>query len=204
MAKLTVGLTGGLAGGKSTVAMRLREAGLTVVDADEIVADLYAPGGEGAAVVRDLFGEALLGPAGGVDKALLAELVFADRRARERLEARIFPLVRRRFATLADATAGIAVLEATKLVEAGFAPDLGYVVTVEAPLESRLERAVLRGATLEDARARIAAQAPPGVRIAAADQVIENSGDIEDLLRRADQLAAELLERARISGEEGG
>jgi dephospho-CoA kinase len=98
-----VGLTGGLASGKSTVAGWLRDAGLQVIDADRLVADLYRPGGAGAAAARRLFGDSILTPAGGVDHAALADRVFSDPRSREALEQAIHPLVRRRFEEIAAA-----------------------------------------------------------------------------------------------------
>ena len=100
MSRFLVGLTGGIAAGKSTVADLLREAGLTVVDADLVVAELYQPGGAGAAAVRELFGDDYLTPDGGVDHQRLASAVFADPEARRRLEARVHPLVRRWFAEI--------------------------------------------------------------------------------------------------------
>jgi dephospho-CoA kinase len=100
-----VGLTGGLASGKSTVAGWLREAGCEVIDADVLVAELYRPGGAGAAAARRLFGDAVLTPQGGADHAVLAARVFADPAARRALEREIHPLVRRRFEEIAAATA---------------------------------------------------------------------------------------------------
>jgi dephospho-CoA kinase len=107
-----VGLTGGLASGKSTVAGWLRDAGFQVIDADRLVADLYRPGGAGAAAARRLFGESVLTPAGGADHAALAARVFSDPRAREALEQAIHPLVRRRFEEIAAATGPPPVAEA--------------------------------------------------------------------------------------------
>jgi len=203
MARLAVGLTGGLASGKSTVAARLKAAGITVVDADSVVAELYAPRGEGAALVRELLGADLLNAAGGVDKAKLGARIFADSRLRAALENVVFPLVRERFVEIAARTPDIAVLEATKLVEAGFASDLDLVVTIEAPVEERVSRAVGRGISAAEARARIAAQASEEERRAAADLVIDSSGGLDQLLRRADELADELHRRSAGSPRRG-
>lgn len=104
-AALRVGLTGGLASGKSTVAGWLRDAGFEVIDADRLVAELYLPGGAGAAAARHLFGDGVLTPEGGVDHAALAARVFSDPAARGALEEAIHPLVRRRFEELAAAAA---------------------------------------------------------------------------------------------------
>lgn len=192
-ARLRVGLTGGLASGKSTVAGVLSAAGFTVVDADRLVADLYRPGEPGATAVARLFGPALLDAGGAVDKSALAARVFADPAARQRLEAAIHPLVRERFAAIAEAMAGgVAVLEATLLVEAGYAPDFDLVVTVEAPEPVRIARAVERGLGDAEARARIAAQ-PDGVaRRAAAHRTIDNRAGPELLRARAEELVDEL------------
>ena len=200
MGAYRVGLTGGLASGKSTVARRLARAGLTVVDADRLVADLYRPGAAGARAVAELFGPGLLAPDGGVDKPALARRVFADPDARGRLEAAIHPLVRESFAAFARAREGVVVLEATLLAEAGYLPDFDLVVTVEAPREVRLGRAVRRGLPAGEARARLAAQGSGAARRAAAHLVIENDGDVRRLRRRADRLAAELRRRAGPAG----
>ncbi|MBV8199473.1 MAG: dephospho-CoA kinase [Acidobacteria bacterium] len=104
-----VGLTGGLASGKSTVAGWLRDAGFQVIDADRLVAELYRPGAAGAAAARRLFGEGVLTPQGGVDHAALAARVFSDPAARRALEQAIHPLVRRRFEEIAAAAAAAAV-----------------------------------------------------------------------------------------------
>jgi dephospho-CoA kinase len=194
---LRVGLTGGLAGGKSTVARWLAEAGLLVVDADALVADLYRPGGEGTARVAALFGPGFLDPSGAVDRPKLAAKVFADLEARQRLEAEIHPLVRRRFADLAAAAAGPAVLEATLLVEAGYAPDFDLVVSVEADPQIRLARAIARGLAAGQARARLAAQGDGAARRAAAHRTLTNDGTRDDLRRQVDALLAEIRDLQR-------
>ncbi|MFP3939390.1 MAG: dephospho-CoA kinase [Thermoanaerobaculia bacterium] len=192
MSALRVGLTGGLASGKSTVARRLRERGATVVDADRLVAELYEPGEPGARVAAELFGPEILDVRGAVDRARLAEVVFSDPAARRRLEAAIHPLVRERFAALAEREDGVVVLEATLLVEAGYAPDFDRVVTVEADPEVRLQRAVDRGMSEAEARRRLRAQGDGAARRAAADVVITNDGGVETLERRVDALARDL------------
>lgn len=187
-----VGLTGGLASGKSTVARLLAERGCTVVDADELVAELYEPAEPGAAAVAELFGEGVLDERGAVDRPALAEVAFADADARERLEQAVHPLVRRRFARLAEAVEGIAVLEATLLVEAGYGPDFDLVVSVEADPEVRLARAVERGMSEAQARARLAAQGDGARRRAGADRILRNDGTLDELVERVDDLVREL------------
>lgn len=196
MGALRVGLTGGLASGKSTVARELARAGFTVVDADRLVADLYRAGAAGTRAVERLFGPGLLAADGAVDKPALARRVFADPRARARLERAIHPLVRAAFAEIARQRPGVVVLEATLLVEAGDAPDFDFLVTVEAPEEVRLRRAVERGLPEEEARARLAAQGAGDARRAAADRVLVNDGDLRRLRREVARLAEELRRRA--------
>jgi len=187
---LRIGLTGGLAAGKSTVAGWLREAGLTVIDADRLVAELYQPGEPGAGAVVELFGAELLDAAGAVDRARLASRVFADATARRRLEAAIHPLVRERFLEIAEAAQGMVVLEATLLVEAGYADAFDVVVTVEADRENRLARAIARGLSREEAEARLAAQGDGAERRAAADVELRNDSTPADLRRDVDRLVA--------------
>jgi dephospho-CoA kinase len=188
MSALRVGLTGGIASGKSTVAQRLTEAGFTVVDADRLVAELYRPGEPGTRTVAALFGPELLAADGSVDKAAVGRLVFADSTALAQLEAAIHPLVRQRFSELAEQAGGVSVLEATKLIEAGFAPDFDLIVTVEAPEELRIARAIVRGLPEAEVRARIASQAGETERRRAATVVIENDSTLAALLARTDRL----------------
>ncbi len=187
-----LGLTGGLASGKSTVGAWLAEAGFTVVDADRVVAELYAPGGAGAAAVRELFGDGPLNDAGGVEHPRLAEVVFADDDARQRLEEAIHPLVRERFREIARESEGIVVLDATLLVEAGYAPDLDFVVSIESPAEEQLRRAVARGLDEASAHARLKAQGDGELRRRAAHRILRNDGTLEELRRKVDALVAEL------------
>ncbi len=206
-----VGLTGGLGSGKSTIAGWMRDAGCVVIDADRLVADLYRPGGAGAAAVRQLFGPAALTPDGAVDHAAVAARVFADDDARRRLEAAVHPLVRHRFEDLvaqveAAADAGgrpsaaagplIVVLEATLLVEAGYGPGFDVIVTVEADPDVRLHRAVARGLPEASARARLAAQGDGSARLRGAHRVIDNSGDMDALRHQFQDLLADLRHAA--------
>ncbi len=190
-----MGLTGGIASGKSTVAGWLRDAGYRVVDADELVAELYAPGAAGAEAVRRLFGDGALSNDGAVDHAALAERVFGDGAARGRLEAAVHPLVRGRFAEILAQSAGVAVLEATLLVEAGYAPDFDLVVTVEADPALRLERAIARGLDRAAAEARMRAQGDGALRRGAAHRVLVNDGGLDELRAQVDELIAEIESR---------
>jgi dephospho-CoA kinase len=193
--RLLVGLTGGLAAGKSTVARLLAEQGITVFDADRLVAELYRPGAAGTARVRELFGDALIGADGAVDRAAMAGLVFRDPAALRRLEAAIHPLVRDRFVELATGRGGIVAVEATRLVEAGWGDELDLVVTVEAPVELRLERAVARGMDRDEARRRLLAQGEGEARRRRSDLVVVNDGDLDGLRRRVGELVRDLRRR---------
>ena len=197
-----IGLTGGLASGKSTVARWLDEAGCATIDADKLVAHSYRPGGAGAAAVEGLFGQEVLEADGAVDHEKLAERVFADPSARRRLELAIHPLVRAAFADLVrDCAVEVAVLEATLLVEAGFAPDFDFVVSVESSPETRLRRALERGWSEREARARLEAQGDGAARRAVAHYLLHNDGDLEALRAATDALLIEIHRRARARSE---
>ena len=168
-----------------------------MVDADRVVAELYAPGGRGAAAVRDLFGPETLTADGAVDRVRVAERVFSDDSARRRLEEAIHPLVRRHFAETARKAEGIVVYEATLLVESGHSENFDLVVSIEAPAERRLAWARARGMSEEQAKARLAAQGDGASRRAGADRILANGGTLDDLRRKVDELIEEL--RLRVA-----
>lgn len=192
MGRFLVGLTGGLASGKSTVGRWLREAGFLVLDADRMVAELYAPGEPGAAAVRQLFGGGVLRDDGSVDHPKLAQLVFDDPPARKRLEKAIHPLVSRRFREIAARTDGVVVYEAPLLVEAGRAAEFDLVLSVETTPQLQVERAIGRGMDEASARARLKAQGDGEARRAAAHRILLNEGSLESLRTQVDELIREL------------
>ena len=187
---LRVGLTGGLASGKSTVARLLAERGATVFDADAIVRELYAAGGEGARAARDLFGESVLDARGQVDRARIAERVFTDPAARHSLEERLHPLVgreiERRFEAAAEGGARVAVAEASQILETRTESRYDRVLLVIAPETERVRRWEEKGGDSEDARRRIASQIPPSSASDRASDVIANDGTLEDLAAKVD------------------
>ncbi len=195
MKRIQVGLTGGLASGKSTVARLLAERGCHVVDADRLVAELYAPGQPGADAVARLFGDDALRPDGSVDHEGVARLVFTDREARRRLEAEVHPLVRDRYEAWAAQREGILVMEATLLVEAGLAPDFDLVVTVEAAPERRLARAAERGMDPAEAARRLSAQGGGERRREVAHRILDNDGSLDELEEAVAGLVADLAAR---------
>jgi dephospho-CoA kinase len=195
---LRVGLTGGIASGKSTVAARLVERGIPVLDADRVVHDLYLPGAAGARAVAEEFGPDLLDPSGGVDRSRLAQRVFGDSETLARLNTRIHPLVleaqKNWFEEREGAGDALGVVEATLLVETGGRGRYDVIVAVSAPEEVRLERAVRRSGETEreGLKRRIAAQLRDEEREKSADIVLTTSGTKEDLLSKVDELADRL------------
>jgi len=201
MAALQVGLTGGIASGKSTVGAMLAKLGCVVTDADALVADLYGPGERGAAAVADLFGPDMLKPDGSVDKEALGPLVFGDPASRKRLERAIHPLVGQRYLEVLEAAGdgAVVVFEVPLLAEGGGRGRYDAVVTVEAPERLRLDRAVERGLDRNQAEARMAAQATSEQRRAAADFVIENTGSLAELRSQVEVVHTALNDRAQGS-----
>ena len=197
---LRVGLTGGLASGKSTVAALFRDLGAFHVDADEIAHDLLAAGGRARDEVVARFGADVLARDGSIDRKRLAAIVFSNPRALADLNAIVHPRVReeiaRRIARHEEGLdpAPIAIVDAALLVEAGVHRDLDALVVVSCRPETQIARATARGGlTEEEARARIAAQAPAAAKLAAADYVIENDGPIEETARRTREVWSALL-----------
>ena len=188
-------MTGGLASGKSTVAALLAERGAHVFDADEIVSELYAPGGPGEAAARELFGNDVVGPDGAIERARIARVVFANPAKRHALEARIHPMVgaeiERRFARAEEAGARVAVAEASQLLEAATERRCDRVVVVVAPEEERVRRWSEKGGNADDARRRMSAQISPDDARRRADDVLVNDGSLADLARKVEALYAE-------------
>lgn len=197
MTRFLLGVTGGLASGKSTVVGWLADAGFHVIDADQVVAELYAPGGAGAKALAELLGPRVLTPQGAVDKPKVASIIFSDSEAKARVEKAIHPLVHAHFRDLASRLEGVVVYEATLLVESGHAESFDLVISVEAPEERRLAWAVERGMTREEAAARLRAQGDGEARRAGVDRILENDGTLADLRAKVDALVEEL--RSKVS-----
>ena len=194
-----VGLTGGVASGKSTVSAILSELGAVVIDADAIAREVVARGTPGLAAVVAEFGAGLLTPAGDLDRAAMGALVFNDPAARKRLEAIVHPLVHRRSAELEAAAPPDAVVvhDIPLLAEVGRAGSFDAVVVVDAPAELQISRMVQdRGWTREEAESRIAAQASREQRLAIATHVIDNTGSLAGLRAQVERIYAALAELA--------
>jgi dephospho-CoA kinase len=190
-----VGLTGGLASGKSTVSAMLRELGAVVIDADVLAREVVAPGTPGLEAVVASFGPEVLADDGSLDRASLGAIVFVDRSRRSALEGIVHPLVRARAAELEAAapSGALVVHDIPLLVETGQADAFDAVIVVDVPEDVQVERAVHdRGWSEDEARSRLAAQAARAERLAAATHVIDNSGTFEDLRRRVAEVFAEL------------
>lgn len=187
---LRVGLTGGIASGKSTVAQRLLEHGALLIDADQLARDVVAVGTPGLRAVVARFGPDVLAADGSLDRPALGRLVFADPVARRDLESIIHPAVRARAAELeASAPDGSVVVQMIPLlVETGQAGAFDLVVVVDVPAGLQTLRLIERdGLTRAEADARLAAQAGRAQRLAAADVVIDNSGDPAELRAAVDR-----------------
>ena len=196
MARIRVGLTGGIASGKSLVAAELARLGAVVIDADVLAREVVEPGTPGLAAVVARFGTEVL-DGDRLDRVRLGAIVFADPAARRDLERIIHPAVRARAAELERAAPPDAVVVHVipLLVETGQQDDFDLVVVVDADPETQVARLTTRdGLAEEAARARLAAQASREDRRAAADVVLSNQGSVTDLQERIARLWAELNE----------
>ncbi|MGQ0847416.1 MAG: dephospho-CoA kinase [Sporichthyaceae bacterium] len=194
-----MGLTGGIGSGKTTATDLLAEYGAVIVDADLIAREVVAAGSEGLAAIAAEFGGTVVRPDGEMDREAVAAIVFADPQARGRLNAIVHPLVRARSVELAaQAPPGAIVVHSIPLlVETGQQDTFDLVVVVDVPPEVAVERLVEhRGMSEADARARIAAQVDRAERLAAADVVLDNSGDREHLRAQVRELWSDLARRA--------
>ena len=197
---LRVGLTGGIGAGKSEVSARLAALGAVVVDADQAARRVVEPGTPGLARIAETFGPGVLQEDGSLDRAKLAEVVFADEEALGRLNAIVHPLVHE-WMVAADTAAqsrgdAVIVHDVPLLAEGGRGGQFDVVIVVDVPPEVQVERLAGRGMPGEQARARMAAQAAREQRLAVADIVIDNSGTLDDLDRQVREVWSDLAARA--------
>lgn len=195
-----IGLTGGIASGKSTVARRLAEHGAVVIDADQLARDVVTPGSSSLTKICEAFGRQVQKEDGTLDREALAAIVFAEPARRELLESIIHPAVQVEFARLvqaavaADARA-VVVYDVPLLVETSSDYPYDLVVTVQAGREAQIDRMVnLRGYDREDASARLSAQATDEERAARADVVIDSSQSLADTMSQVDALWMQIRE----------
>lgn len=189
-----IGLTGGIAAGKSVATARLAELGAVVIDHDLLAREAVAPGSVGLAEVVEAFGDGILAEDGSLDRPALGALVFVDAAARNRLNGIVHPEVRRLSAereAMAGAAdpAAVIVHDIPLLVETGQTDHFHLLVVVHTPAEQRVRRLVEgRGLSEDAARARLASQATDEERLAAADVTLDGSGSEDDLRAQVDTL----------------
>jgi len=206
--KPTIGLTGGIASGKSSVARVLSALGVVVVDADQLAREVVAKGSAGLGEIVAAFGEQMLAADGSLDRERLAAHVFGDEAARKRLQAithpRIGQLSAERIAAAQASATPYVVYEAPLLVEVGAHRGLAALIVVAADEPQQIARARTRdGMDEEQARRRIAAQLPLARKIEVADYVIRNDGTLAELDERVRRVHEQILERFGLDARSG-
>jgi dephospho-CoA kinase len=205
---LVVGLTGGIASGKSTVSRMFEQAGIPVICSDELARKVVRPGSQGLAEIRRIFGDAVLDSEGKLDREAMARLVFQDRSKRKILESIIHPRVEeeqnKRLRTLERQEHSIVVVDVPLLYETGWERFVDLVVVVYAPRHVQEERLVTRdGMSVEDARSRLDAQMPIDEKRRLADRLVDNGNTLEHTLRQVESVIEELKKAAGSRQEKG-
>lgn len=197
-----VGLTGGIASGKSYVASVLAQFGASTVDADQVARDVVVPGSPGLVQVVGAFGYEILLPSGDLDRAKLGNIVFTDPKKRLELESILHPLIRARTTQLiCEQVSDIVVYAVPLLVEASVDYPFDAIITVEAGVENQVSRLMAsRSMPESEARKRIDAQTSRAEREARADFVIDSSGTKEQTKQQVELVWIQLLESARAKG----
>lgn len=198
--RFSVGLTGGIGSGKTTVADMFAARGAAVVDTDAIAHQLTAPGGAAIPAIHAEFGAPFLSANGALDRAKMRSYVFDEPHARTRLEAILHPLIRSETErAAANAQGPYLIFVVPLLVESGsWSERVARVLVVDIPEEEQLRRVILRsGLPPEQVRAIMAAQVTRAQRLAAADDVIDNTGDALALVPQVDRLHAQYLDLAK-------
>ncbi|MDN6381895.1 MAG: dephospho-CoA kinase [Corynebacterium casei] len=191
-----IGLTGGIGSGKSTVAQLFVEEGFPLIDADVIAREVVAAGQPALQELADVFGVDILEPSGELNRQLLAQRAFADREATDKLNAITHPRIQQRTQELFDAyrekDVEAVIYDMPLLVDNGLDRAMDWVIVVDVAAEERIRRLVeYRGLDEEDAQRRVKAQIPDGLRLAAADSVIDNNAAIDNLKPQVDQLISD-------------
>jgi dephospho-CoA kinase len=200
---LVAGLTGGIASGKSTVSAFFQKAGAKIIDADSIARQVVAPGLPAWKAIQSAFGDDVILSDGAIDRVLLGELVFSDRRLRRQLEGIIHPHVRlqinRELIWLRRTTPkAVVIQDIPLLLETGMTEGLAEIIVVYAPPELQLKRLMLRdGIDLNAARARLDAQMPMAEKRRRATIVIDNSGALPATRQQAIKIYEDLARRAQ-------
>lgn len=194
-----VGLTGGIASGKSHVASLLRDLGAATIDADDVAREVVIPGSIGHSEVVKEFGDSILQPDGAINRERLGSLVFSDPKKRNRLESILHPLIRKRTQEIiSEQTSAVVVYSVPLLVEAAVDYPFDVVITVEAGEENQLARLLRsRGLSEEEALLRISSQTSPDRRIAAANFVIDSSGTKEQTKAQVEKVWDSISQSAK-------
>jgi len=205
---LVVGLTGGIASGKSTVSRMFEQAGIPVICSDELAREVVRPGSQGLAEIRRIFGDAVLDYEGKLDREATARLVFQDRSKRKILESIIHPRVaeeqNKRLRTLERQGHSIVIVDVPLLYETGWERFVDLVVVVYVPRHVQEERLVNRdGMSVEDARSRLDAQMPIDEKKRLADRLVDNGNTLEHTHRQVESVIEELKEAAGSKQETG-
>jgi dephospho-CoA kinase len=196
--RLLIGLTGGIASGKSTVAQRFMDLGVPVIDADVAARAVVAPGKPGLEQVIHRFGPSVVAANGDLDRRALRELVFSDPDSRRDLEVILHPLIRADMDRSAAAAIGPYIVMAIPLlVEGGSRDRVDRILVVDLDEAVQLQRVMARDrCSLEQAQAILSSQAARSARLAAADDVLSNSGTVTDLRQAVDGLHQQYLRLA--------
>jgi dephospho-CoA kinase len=203
--RLLIGLTGGIASGKSTVAQRFMDLGVPVIDADVAAREVVAPGKPGLRQVIDRFGSRVVAKNGELDRRALRELVFSDSDARRDLEMILHPLIRAEMDRAAAVAVGPYIIMAIPLlIEGGSRDRVDRVLVVDVDEAVQLQRVVARDhCSAEQAQAILASQAPRSTRLAAADDVLPNGGSVTELRQAVDALHEQYLRLAAAGHPDG-
>lgn len=197
-----IGLTGGIGSGKSCAAGMFHELGAGIVDTDEIAHELTQPGGAAIAGIREQFGADYIAADGSLDRAKMRRLVFGDPASKKKLEAILHPLIREQSkARIAAARQPYTLVVVPLLLETGAYRELiSRVLVVDCSEEQQIARTMQRGRlTADEVRAIMATQLPRRERLARADDVLHNDGDMAALRRQAEALHDKYLALARLS-----
>jgi dephospho-CoA kinase len=202
--RLRIGLTGGIASGKSTVAQRFADLGIAVIDADVAARRVVEPGTPGLAQVVERFGPRIVDGSGALDRRALRELIFNDPGARRDLEAILHPLIRADMEQRAETAVGpYLVMVIPLLIEGGTDGRVDRVLVVDVDESLQLQRVMERdGSSLEQVRAILASQAGRPARLAAADDVLPNTGTVTEVRQAVDRLHEKYLRLAQSGASE--
>jgi dephospho-CoA kinase len=189
MKRVLIGITGGIGSGKSAVTAYLRQRGEHVICADEVAREVVQPGSRGAAVVRRQFGEEYFLPDGALNRAKLAQRVFQEPESLKRLNAILHPIIIGTVWEKASQLPGRVFIDAALLIETGMHEKTDYVWLVTADRETRIARVMQRDRAVREAvKKRMDSQTDDAQREKYADEVIDNSGDLEALYQKIDRL----------------